>query len=616
MKYSANIDQICIDNLKINALAMIEKANFGFSGAALSAATIMHSLFCYHLKFDLTDPTWINRDRFILSSSHGSSIYYAMQYILGLLSKKDLESFHELNSKTPAFIEKDVQRMQEIHAGLPGHGISHAVGLALAEEIMSSKFPEISHNTYVLCSDSDLQEGISQEAISFAGTQRLSKLIILYDANGVQNDAYIPYMSKSDKSKKYNAMGWNYIFCENITSKINKAIRNAKKGNRPTIIEIKTIIGEGTKVENSVFANDYIPSKEDIQEIKDRITYKRHNNFEIKDDVINFYKANLEKKIENNSWFATKKLKEFLESEIKINLNDVISQNEKSLSFLAGKIINNISSKFDQLLISTADISRETNIRGATGLLAPNNKYGRDLFFGKREQAMGAISLGIASYANLNVVLATKLIYADLIKPSIKLAKDMKLKIMFVFTHDSVFDNLEGYSKQPLYEIASLRTIKDLKILRPVDEKELKGAFELLYNKLNEPCILLLHNQAVKNLEKSDKFKFINGSYFLRKGKSDFTLISTGYDLQIASEIADDLDLNLISASNIDNLDKLNYKWDKSISLESGSTLGWKNYAKYNLGLEKTGKSGKLNELKEYFEFTKQKLIEKIKKIM
>ncbi|WP_412031325.1 transketolase-like TK C-terminal-containing protein [Metamycoplasma buccale] len=619
MKFKKNIDSLCVDNLKINALAAITKAKSGHPGIAIDAATILHTLFCYHLKYDPKHPLWVNRDRFILSSGHGSALLYAMLRMLGLISRSDLEKFRSYKSNTPGHPEYGLTPGIEASTGPLGQGIAMAVGMALAESQVNKRFPEFSHYTYVLCGDGDLQEGVAQEALSFAGTNKLNKLIVLYDSNDVQLDSFVKSVNLESPKEKYKAMGFKYILVnENSVKKINKAINKAKYSNIPVFIEIKTIIGEGTKKENSNLIHGQPLTNEEISDLKDILTFKKSDNFEYLDDVKNYYIKNIYAKngVAYNLWNPSKKLMNFLNNELKINLNDINLNKNDSTRNTTGFVLNNLGNQYENIIAGSADLSSSTKIKGVNGVYAPNNRLGRNILYGVREFAMGAIANGIALHSNFRPIVSTFLTFSNYLIPAIRLAAQMRLKTLFIFSHDSVYAGQDGPTHQPIEQLASLRAMPNLTVLRPADENEVKGAIEYYFNKATNPVVIATTRQNIVSTNVTNKLKFEDGAYYIYHGKNPWTLIATGSELNTFYNIGKKLNISVISASNTNNLESLNYNINKAISFEAASTFGWAKYAKYNIGIDEFGISATEKDIIKHFNLDEISLQKKVEEII
>lgn len=608
------VDKLSIDTLRISSLAAINIAKSGHPGIAISAAPMLHTLFTRHLKYDSRNPEWINRDRFILSPGHGSALLYSMLRLMGLLSTEDLKSFRKFKSKTPGHPELNPKFGIECSTGPLGQGIAMAIGMATAQENLHSKFNEIDHYTYVIASDGDLQEGISMESISWAGKQNLSKLIVLYDSNDVQLDGYVKDVAIDNWKLKLESMGWNYILVEkNSVEEIDRAICESKNSKKPSFIEIKTIIGEKTSFagQNIVHGS---PIFDDIKIFAKNIDWKGQDYFEIPEEVKNQYKNTI---VKNGKYFDdfkySKGLKDFLNIKNKCQIKLNLSKNESTRMY-SKYAIDYLNKKLDNLIIGSADISSSTRVVGVNGNFSTKNRKGRNMLFGVREFSMAAIGNGIALHSNFHVVVSTFLVFADYLKPAIRLSALMNLPITFIFTHDSIFVGEDGPTHQPIEQISMLRSLPNFIVIRPGDENEVMGAWELAINS-KKPLSIVLSRQNIESL-KTTSNNIENGIYLIHKGKNNFNIVSTGSELSNAYKIGKKLDCNVYSAPILCNKNKLKLDWSRTISIEALSTFGWGKYAKYNIGIDSFGLSGSPKDISMFFGFDYDTLLKKIDKII
>lgn len=610
-----NIDEIVVNSLKMHGVAAVNKANSGHPGVILSAAKMVYALYRDHMNFDVSDHNWINRDRFILSAGHASGLLYSLLYSLGLLAQEDLENFRQLGSKTPGHPEYGHTLGVEATTGPLGQGVAMGVGIALAQAHLNSKFKEIDHYTYVLCGDGDLQEGISYEALSLAGHLNLKNFIVLYDSNDVQLDSPLDVVFSENVQKRIESQGLFYqLVQENDVNLISEAISRAKAANKPSFIEIKTIIGEGSSKEKTSDVHG-APLGEDILTLKKNLGWE-NSDFYLGNEVKEHWKNTL-----GNRTFEKKKnfklsneLAEFLRKgeniDFKIDLDLAKNQATRNSS---GKILDYISQHLPYWIGGSADLSVSTKAKGSDGIFSSKNYQGRNLMFGVREFAMASIANGIALHSVLRPFVSTFFVFADYLKPALRLSAIMKLPVSYIFSHDSLMVGEDGPTHEPVEQLAMLRSVPNLGVYRPGDENELKSAYELALTKKDQPSAIILSRQNIKSFD-SCKKGFKNGAYLVRKTNSQWAIIATGSELGLADEIAKNLDLNLISLSNWQNTPI----WDPNfaISLELATTFGWKVHAKYNFGHDDFGFSAPGDQILEKIGFTTEKLVEKIKKII
>lgn len=607
-------DQLAINTLRINGVAAINKANSGHPGIVLGAAPIVHTLFTRHINFDPKNPKWINRDRFVLSAGHGSALLYAELRLLGLISEEDLKNFRQLGSLTPGHPESHLTAGVDATTGPLGQGIATATGLALAETHLAAKFKEISHYTYVVCGDGDLQEGVAMEAMSFAGQQKLNKLIILHDSNDIQLDTPVNKVFKDILKKRMEAINWNYILVkENTTEAIDAAIIAAKTSDKPTFIEVKTIIGEGATKQGTSDVHG-APLGSDFTKVKEYYGWT-HFDFEVPAEVTALYKETIFKRgaKAHASFKASKALIAFSTvNPIEINLE---LKKDDATRNSSGAVIKHLNTTVPQWIGGSADLSGSTKAAGADGNFSPENRLGRNILFGVREFAMAAIGNGIALHSFLKPFVSTFFVFSDYLKPAIRLAALMQLPTTFIFTHDSIFVGEDGPTHQPIEHIAMMRSIPNVNFIRPADESEVKGAYELALNSVSTPTVIALTRQNIVSLTETSQSKVQKGLYHtVKNSKSDWTLVASGSELANATILAKELGLNAVSISNAKG--KVTWDQSKAISIEAASTYGLGKFAKFNLGIDTFGESGEGNAVYKYFKLDQANIKKQITKII
>ena len=609
-----NINELAINTLKVNGVAAINKANSGHPGIVLGSATIVHTLFTKHLSFDPKNPSWINRDRFILSAGHGSGLLYAELRLLGLITQKDLESFRILGSKTPGHPEYKWTKGVDATTGPLGQGIAMGVGMALAQESLGSNFKEINHRTYVLCGDGDLQEGVAMEAMSFAGLQELSKLTVIHDSNDIQLDTPVNKVFKEDLKKRMEAIGWEYIKVEkNTVEAIDVALTNAKKSNKPTFIEVKTIIGEGATAQGTSSVHG-APLGDDFEVVKKKLNWTI-GEFDVPEEVNKLYQDTIFKRGSEafKSFNASNDLNEFLKSP-KVALNVKLDK-DQATRVTSGEVIKHLNDNVKQWIGGSADLVASTKAGGADGDFSPSNRKGRNILFGVREFAMGAIANGIALHSNFKPFVSTFFVFSDYMKPSMRLAALMKLPVTYIFTHDSIFVGEDGPTHEPIEHLAMLRSIPNVNVIRPADEKEVIGAYDIAINATETPTVIVLTRQNIKSLEGTNSSKVKEGAYYINKTDSEWTLVASGSELANAFEIGKEMNLNVVSLVNTKEA-KVTWDQTKAISIEAATTFGLGRFAKYNFGIDSFGESGDGNQIYKHFKLDKESLTIRIKEII
>ena len=648
-------DTLSINSLRVIGAEIIGKAKSGHPGIVLGAAPMAHTLFTRHLNINPANPKWYNRDRFVLSAGHGSMLLYMLLHLAGFkLSMDDLKNFRQKGSLTPGHPEFGHTDGVEVSTGPLGQGLSTSVGLALAESFLEKKFNKddfkiIDNYTYVLCGDGDLEEGISMEAISLAGHWKLNKLIVLYDSNDIQLDGPCKEVNSENIKDVVVAKGWNHILVKdgNNPDDIDKAIKEAKKSSKPTMIEIKTIIGHGAPNQGTNDVHGKPMPQDDVLKLKENLNYNYDtNNFpqEVKD----FYKENvLEKGKKNNKdWdnlledYCNKYkedgilLKKFINDDFSVPSFDKLPKYEagskESTRNEMGKILSVIVKEMPNVLAGTADLSSSTKVKGADGVYGVDNRCGRDIKFGVREHAMAAIVNGITVYGGLKGVGSSFFVFSDYLKPAVRLAAIMSLPSLFFFSHDTVCVGEDGPTHQPIEHLTMFRSMPNTNVFRPADANELTGALVEAFKTKSYPTIITTTRQPVLNLENTDPAKVVCGAYVVYgDNNSDYIIVSTGADLSLSIDLAKSLkeegiNVKVVSMPSMFLFDRQNNNYkeevlpsnmkNKTMAIEMGSTMPWYKYANYVYGIDEFGKSMPISEIFNYYGFTVDNLKNVFKK--
>ena len=645
-----NIENKAVNTLRMLSVDQIENANSGHPGLPLGAAPMAYALFKNHLVRDSKDLNWKNRDRFVLSAGHGSALLYSLFYLFDYgLSLDDLKNFRQLDSKTPGHPEYGHTRGVEATTGPLGQGIAMAVGMAIAEEKLAALYNKddlklVDHYTYALVGDGCLMEGISNEASSLAGTLKLDKLIVLYDSNKISIEGSTDLAFSENVCDRYKALGWDTFVVHdgNDLDEINAKIEEAKKSDKPALIEVKTKIGYGSPREDSAKAHGEPLGKEDRKSTREFFGLPDEDFYVDEDVKAHFQKiveentarVNEKKKIEEE--YAKKYPKEYEDYLAAFNLekkelleDSYYDSFDKDMATraISGEVLNKIAKDNIHIFGGSADLgpSNKTMLKGEEYFSA-DNRLGRNITFGVRENAMGAITNGILLHGGLRTYASTFLVFSDYLKPTIRLAALMNIPNVYIFTHDSIGVGEDGPTHQPIEHLAMLRSIPGIVVIRPADGRETAASLNLAFNSKNTPFVLALSRQNLPQLENSSR-DIYRGAYIIKKeeGELEKIVIATGSEVSLALEAAEGLKgVRVVSMPSMEMFDaqSSDYKEEilpsniaKRISLEALSSFGWHKYIGMKgmaISIDTFGASGKGAEVFERFGFTKENIRRKI----
>ena len=653
----SKIDELSIATIRSLCIDMINKAKSGHPGMALGAAPILFTLYTRHLVANPKDPEWINRDRFVLSGGHASSLLYSILHLGGYaLSLDDIKNFRQLGSITPGHPEVGVTPGVDASTGPLGQGLGEAVGLAMAETMLQAIYPKgknlIDHYTYCLCGDGCLEEGISQEVITFAGMQKLNKLIVFYDSNNVTLDGPLSLSDNEDVKGRFLAAGWNYLEIEdgNDIEAIDEAIKTAKKSKeKPTLIKVNTIIGYGSVNQGKNKTHGAPLGEEDGKHAKVEVYNFDHPDFFIPEEVRQYFadtfvKRGLKAYEEYNKAFEkyslahpedAKRFIDFRNNDYGGYIPDAYPEFEVDKVIAtrnsSGAALNQFTLALPNLFGGSADVasSVQTQIKGGE-FYSPEHRDGRSICYGVRELAMTAIANGLLLHKGIRTYAGSFFVFCDYLKPAIRLACLQKLPMIYLFSHDSIAVGEDGPTHQPVEQLAMLRSLPNLNVIRPCDEKETYGAWQLALKSKETPTVLLLSRQGLPTLKESDPRQVEKGAYVVSDRKNPkFVIIATGSEVALALKAQAKLDaekipVRVVSMPCTELFDQQNEKYrksvlplgkDKTISLEMLSTFGWGKYADHNYGIDSFGASGKAADVINAYHFDENSFVNYVKGI-
>ena len=652
-----NIEEInqqkIVDQIRCLGIDMIKEANSGHSGIVLGAAPIIYALYAHHLNIDPQNPKYFNRDRFVLSAGHGSALLYATLYMAGYpITLDDLKKFRQIDSITPGHPEYSVTPGVDTSTGPLGEGLATAVGMAMAEANLRTRYKGlIDYYTYVLCSDGDLMEGISYEACSLAGTNKLNKLIVLYDSNNICLDGKTSDSFNENIAMRFISQGWNVITVEdgNNFESISKAIDEAKKQDeKPTLIEVKTVIGKYSKLEGTCDVHGKPLDDEDISSIKEKLDIRdipfavSQNTIDDFQNIINDRCSNLsekfDKKLEELDEEVRKELDYFMNDdksvEIKELFYDAPENLRESTRDTSHKILNSIVKDKPYIIGGSADLfkANKTYIDDG-GNFSSENYLGKNIFYGVRENAMGAISNGLA-LCGFRPYLSTFLVFSDYLKPSLRLSCMMNLPNIFIFSHDSISVGEDGPTHQPIEQLLTLRSMPNLDVFRPADANEVIGSYNAIFSKESGPSVISLSRNIVPILEETKANEVEKGGYIAleTRNKPVGIIISSGEELHLSIEVAKRLlvkgiEVRVVSIPNLGRFLKQDPEYIENIlpvevrkiAIEASSSMSWNKLiynSKYLITLDEFGSSGKKDDVYKKYGFDIDTLEEKVEELL
>ncbi|MDK6810419.1 transketolase [Ligilactobacillus agilis] len=636
------VDQLGVNTIRTLSIDMIQKANSGHPGLPMGAAPMAYVLWTRQMNINpSTHLNWKNRDRFILSAGHGSALLYSMLHLSGYeVTIDDLKQFRQWESKTPGHPEYGHTDGVEATTGPLGQGISMAVGMAMAERHLAAEYnrpgyPVMDHYTYTIVGDGDLMEGVSHEAASLAGHLKLGKLIVLYDSNGISLDGPTSAAFTENVGARFQAYGWEHIYVEdgNDLEAINEAIELAKKNPaQPSLIEVKTTIGYGAEKQgtNSVHGN---PLGEDGVKFAKKSYGWTYPEFTVPAEVAQRFKEEVQDKGEKSEeqWNAmftaykkeypelAQKLSDGFSSKVLGTLQDILPQYNQNDSIAtrsaSEKAINALAPKLPQLWGGAADLSssNKTMMVGEADF-QPDSYEGRNLWFGVREFGMACAMNGIMLHGGTRVYGGTFFVFSDYLKAAIRLSALQKQPVIYVLTHDSVAVGEDGPTHEPIEQLAGLRAIPNVQVLRPADGTETSAAWEVALNTLDRPTLLVLSRQNLKTLPlpQSTVFEGVaKGGYVVAqssKNIADGILIATGSEVNLALKAREELlakgqDVSVVSLPSLERFEQQDDDYKNSVlppsitkrvTIEAASTFGWAKYAGsagLTLGIDNFGAS-------------------------
>ena len=645
----------------IRSLSMdaIQKANSGHPGTPLGAAEVAAVLYGEILKHNPADSLWADRDRFVLSAGHGSMLLYSILHLSGYkISIDDIKSFRQVGSVCCGHPEYGVTDGVECTAGPLGQGVSMAVGMAVAESMLAARFNTknhkiVDHYTYSLVGEGCLEEGVSSEACSLAGTLKLGKLIVFYDQNKISIDGSTDITFDEDIAKRYEAYGWQVLKGDMYKpSGIVKLVEKAKKcTDKPTLIILKSIIGFSSPKQGTADTHGAPLGVDGVKEAKKTLGLPEDKDFYVLPEAYEYFeskksewaKKEEEWKSEFDAWAKENpELKKLYDA----YFNDEATDNVEDLNFAdtdkmatrdaSGKVLNMMCQKYANIVGGSADLAgpNKTTLKNCDGIYSATNRIGRTIEYGIREFAMSAVCSGIKLHGGLRPFCATFLVFADYLRAQLRVASLMKLPLIYIFSHDSIFVGEDGPTHQPVETLASLRAIPGVQVLRPADAQETMEAWKMAYESKDHPVCLVITRQAVQGFSKSDSSWKENirknGAYVALdcEGTPDITILASGSEVSMSIEAASKVSkkirvLSVIDYTKFDGLssEKQNELFGgakRIVACEAGISANWKQFVTNKetdlFCIDRFGESGPALKVAEHLGFTVEKLAEVLNK--
>lgn len=655
------MSQKSVNAIKVLGVDAINKAKSGHPGVVMGAASMAYSLFTKHLRVNPKKTDWINRDRFVLSAGHGSMLLYSLLHLSGFedVSLEEVKNFRQWGSKTPGHPEFGHTKGIDATTGPLGQGISTAVGMALAERYLAAKYNKedynlFDHYTYVICGDGDIMEGVASEASSFAAVQKLNKLVVLYDSNDICLDGETKDAFSENVRARYEAYGWNTILVEdgaNVEA-VNVAIEQAKKSDKPTLIEVKTIIGAGSPNRQGTNGVHGAPLGDEETALFRKEIGWENEPFDIPADVYADFKANVADRGENEYTKWEKLYADYKAAypELAKELEEVLSREDisrlskESFSFKnvgeaqatrnsSQDAINSVAAVLPTFFGGSADLSHSnmTFIKG-DNLQDDAHRTERNVQFGVREFAMATVLNGLMLHGGVRVFGGTFFVFSDYLKGALRLSALQNLPVTYVFTHDSIAVGEDGPTHEPIEHLASLRTIPNTYVFRPADATETQAAWYLSQKTNDRPTSIVLTRQNLPILENSSFEKVAKGAYVVYETAADFDtiLIATGSEVALAIDVARELEkdgskVRVVSMPSVELFEEQSKEYKEEllplnirrrVSLEMGNSALWYKYVGLDglaIGIDKFGASAPANKVIEEYGFTVEAVVEKIK---
>ena len=654
------VDQLAVDTIRTMSVDAIQAANSGHPGLPIGAAPMAYVLWSKYLKVNPKQSKWVDRDRFVLSGGHGSALLYSLLHLSGYqVSIEDVKNFRQFNSKTPGHPEVGHTHGVEATTGPLGQGFANGVGMAMAEAHLAATynrpgFPIVDHHTYVMCGDGDLMEGISYEATSLAGTLKLNKLIVLYDSNDITLDGELSKSFNESVKDRFIAQGWNYIRVEdgNDLDEIAEAIEEAQgETEKPTLIEVKTIIGYGAPNQGTNKVHGAPLGEEGIKIMKQNYGWE-YAPFAVPEEVARRFDKLLVQTGETDyqEWQElfeayrkeypelAKQFEEAFSRKVEVDWKEILPKYEfnspaKASRVTSQEVIQELGKHIPSFWGGSADLSSSNNtMNKADTDFEVGNYAGRNIWFGVREFSMGAALNGILLHGGTRGYIGTFFVFADYVKPAMRVAALSKLPTIYVYTHDSIAVGEDGPTHEPIEQLAGFRATPNTNVFRPADGNEVAAAWKTALEDTTRPSLLVLSRQNLPVLEHSLELAFDGvdkGAYVVSPQEGEVPegiLIATGSEVNLAVEAQKVLretghDVSVVSMPAMNRFEEQSKEYQeavlpssvrKRVAIEMGASLGWHRYVGFDgelVTIDKFGASGNGNTVMKEYGFTVENVV-------
>ncbi|WLR52544.1 transketolase [Bacillus tianshenii] len=663
---SHSIENLSISTIRTLAIDAIEKANSGHPGMPMGAAPMAYKLWTKFMKHNPKNPNWFNRDRFVLSAGHGSMLLYSLLHLSGYdVKMDDLKNFRQWGSRTPGHPEFGYTPGVEATTGPLGQGVAMSVGMAMAERHLAGKYNKDNHNiidhyTYSICGDGDLMEGVSAEAASLAAHLQLGRLIVLYDSNDISLDGDLNRSFSESVEDRYKAYGWQVIRVEdgNDLEAIDKAIEEAKADtNRPTLIEVKTVIGFGSPTKAGKSASHGAPlGTDELKKTKEAYKWTFEEDFYVPEEVYTHFNEAIGGEETEEAWNQqfkdykevypelAKELEDAIEGKLPENWDRELptyraGEDKPASRAASGEAINALAKTVPSFFGGSADLaSSNKTMMKDQGDFTPADYSGRNIWFGVREFAMGAALNGMALHGGLHVYGATFFVFSDYLRPALRLSALQHLPVTYVFTHDSIAVGEDGPTHEPVEQLASLRAMPNLSVIRPADGNETVAAWKAALQSTDKPTALVLTRQGLPTLASTAEHAeegVQRGAYVVSEadGTPDAMLLATGSEVSLAVEAQaslkeEGINVAVVSMPSWDRFEAQSKEYKESVlpksvkkrlAIEMGASLGWDRYVGDEgsvLGIDRFGASAPGEKIIEEYGFTVENVKANLKALL